>query len=484
MLLWRGVLDAARMAVGFKRKRWRDAQRVRVDLNGMMGDLIGEGGLADAEVAALGPRLAEVHEALLRQRRAGTLGFADLPYERRELRRIVRLADAVRGEIEDLVVLGIGSAALGTRALCTALPAAGGSGHVRVHVADTIDPEAFGSLLARLDLRRTLFNVISKSGDTPETMSQFLIVRDRLLKELGAVEYARHVVITTDAASGALRQIVNDEGFRSLAMPADVGGRFAVLSSVALFPAACAGIDVAEVLAGAADMAERCWDPSVDANPAFRHAGALFLAGEAHGARIVVIMPYAERLAMLADWFCQLWAESLGKARGESEARVHVGQTPVKAVGPSHQHTQLQLWVDGPRDKALVFIRVEDHGAEVVVPTSYEDLEQVGYLGGHGLGELVNLEQQATELALARAGRPTSTLVCPGINAFVLGQLLYLFEMEAVIIGGLLGVNPFDQPGLEDGKQLTYGLAGRPGYEGRRADVQRWLARKEGRRVL
>ena len=195
-------------------------------------------------------------------------------------------------------------------------------------------------------------------------------------------------------------------------------------------------------------------------------------------------MPYAQPLAAFGEWFCQLWAETLGKARDVAGAAVHRGITPIAALGPTDQHAQLQLWVDGPDDKTIVFVRVEDHGPEVTVPKSYEDLESVSYLGGLGLGELVNVEHQATELALAKAGRLSSTIICPRVHGFALGQLFYLLEMEAVVLAELLGVNPFDQPGLEEGKQLAYGLAGRPGAEARRAEVQRWVARKEARYVV
>jgi glucose-6-phosphate isomerase len=476
------------MAAGYRQKKWREAQRVRVDVNAMLTRAVA-GGIAESDIEELGPRLADAREALDRQRRAGLLAFADLPYGRAELKRTLRLADEVRGEFDDLVVLGIGGSVLGTRALYGALRAnehVSGTlrdGEMRVHIADSADPAAFSGLLARLDLRRTLFDVISKSGETPETMSQFLIVRDLLLKELGAVEYKRHVVVTTDAAQGTLRQIVNDEGFRDLAVPAGVTGRFSVLSAVSLFPAACAGIDVAEVLAGATDMDDRCREADPARNPALLHAGTLYLSQRA-GRRVLVLMPYSHVLAPLGAWFCQLWAESLGKARDLAGTTVHSGMTPIAAMGPSDQHAQLQLWVDGPDDKVVVFVRVEEHDADVMVPRSYEDLERIAYLGGLALGALVNMEQQATELALATAGRPSSTIVCPRVHAFALGQLFYLFEMEAVVMAHLLAVDPFDQPGLEEGKQLTYGLAGRAGAEARRADVQRWLAKKEVRYVI
>ncbi len=195
-------------------------------------------------------------------------------------------------------------------------------------------------------------------------------------------------------------------------------------------------------------------------------------------------MAYCERLAASADWFCQLWAESLGKAEDLTGRTVEWGQTPVRALGAADQHSQLQLYVEGPRDKVVLFARVEDHGVTVDLPTTYQDLEGVGYLGGHSLGELFNVEQRATELALAKRGRPSATLVLPAVNAFTLGQLLYLLETATVAVGALAGIDPFGQPGVEEGKRLAYGLMGRPGFEASRAEVEAWLARKDARFIL
>ena len=204
----------------------------------------------------------------------------------------------------------------------------------------------------------------------------------------------------------------------------------------------------------------------------------------AHAKPIVVFMAYCERLAATADWFCQLWAESLGKARDLAGRTVEWGQTPVRALGAADQHSQLQLYVEGPRDKVVLFARVEDHGAAVDLPTTYQDLEGVGYLGGHSLGELLNAEQRATELALAKRGRPSATLVLPAVNAFTLGQLLYLLETATVAVGALAGIDPFGQPGVGEGKRLAYGLMGRPGFEANRAEMEAWLARKDARFIL
>jgi glucose-6-phosphate isomerase len=448
---------------------------IHLDLNGLFATAVGAEGLAADDLARLEPTLTRVRDALATRRTAGELPFAELPYRRDDVRSVQDAANALATDFDTLVVLGIGGSALGARAILTALgdEAAG----LDVVVADSIDPDAFGVMLARLDVKRTLFNVVSKSGETAETMAQFLVVRDRLLRELGAVDYKQHIIVTTDAQQGALRQIVNDEGFRALPIPAGVDGRFSVLSPVGLFPAAATGVDVEELLAGAAHMDERCKTAaSALDDPACVLAAALATLANERRKPIVVLMPYCERLGATADWFCQLWAESLGKGGW--------GQTPLRALGAADQHSQLQLWVEGPPDKVVLFVRVEDHGATSDLPTTYQDLESVGYLGGHSLAELLNAEQRATELALAKRGRPSATIVLPALGAFTLGQLFYLFEMTTVAAGALVGVDPFGQPGVEESKHLAYGLMGRPGFEARRAEVEAWVARKDPRYIL
>jgi glucose-6-phosphate isomerase len=453
---------------------------VRLDVNGMMSEAIGEEGLTRGMVEAVAGSAAEVARDLAARRAAGELPFYDLPQQAEALRAVGKLADEVRGECDVLVVLGIGGSALGARTILTAL----GGGEVRVVVADNVDPWTFGRLLDELDLARTTFNVISKSGETAETMAQFLVVRDRLLRALGAIDYKKRVVITTDADQGYLRQIVNDEGFRDLVIPPGVGGRFSVLTPVGLFPAAVGGVRVEELLAGAAWMDGRLRSESPWENPAHLFATLLYLAETRRRRNVVVLMPYSDRLKDLAAWFAQLWAESLGKATNLDGNPAHTGQTPQAALGATDQHSQLQLYLDGPADKVVVLVRVEDHGREVEVPAAYNDLEGVRYLGGIGLGKLLNMEERATELALHKRRRMVMTLTLPQVNAFTLGQLFYLFEAATVFAGGLHRINPLDQPAVEEGKRLTYGLAGRKGWEDRRAEVEAWLAAKRSQYIL
>lgn len=475
----------------YRRKRWQSEMAVRVDVNGALDAVVGDGGIRVESLEELAPRAAEVHASLAARRRGKELRFPDLPFERSESRRIVELARDVRAEFDTLVVLGIGGSALGARALYGALrppfhgcrPGSEERG-ARLIVADNVDPRTFAAILDEVDPHRTAFNVISKSGETVETMSEFLIVRERLLKVLGAVDYTRRVIVTTDTASGPLRQIVNDEGFRSLAIPPSIVGAYSMLTAVGLFPAAVAGIDVAELLAGAAAMDERCRSESLFENPAYLHGAVQYLAASRHGKGVRVIMPYADALGGLADWFVQLWAEGLSGGREVDGARVATGQTPLRARGASDQHSLLQLLLEGPNDKMVTLVRVEDHGLRMEIPTGYADLEAVGYLGGRALGEILNLEERATEISLAKRGRMTTTLHVPAVNPFTVGQLVSLLQTETVFTAALLGVDPFRQPSIEAGRRLSHAMAGRRGLEGERVEIEGWMQKKSPRFVI
>lgn len=464
----------------YRRRATREAMSIRLDLNGMMAEAIGAAGIGREDVEAVAARVSEVAHVLKSRRSAGEVAFLDLPYEKHAVARIKELADEVRAESDTLVVLGIGGSALATKTMIDAL----GPATRRVVVADNVDPCTFGSLLDSLDLARTTFNVISKSGETAETMAQFLIVRDLLLRTLGAVDYVPRVVITTDADQGALRQIVHDEGFRDLVIPAGVGGRFSVLSSVGLFPAAVAGFKIDDLLAGAAWMDTRCQEPDTWKNPGRILGTLLYLADTRHQQRNVVMMPYSDRLRGFASWFCQLWAETLAKAETLEGHAVQVGQTPLAALGATDQHSLLQLLVQGPPDKVVLMIRVEDHGRELPIASAYSDLDAIGYLGGAGLGQLLNREQRGTELGLLKAQRPVLTLSLPQLNAFTIGQLFYLFEVAVIFAAGLYRIDPFNQPGVEESKRLTYGLMGRKGFEHKRAEVEQLLARKRAENIV
>lgn len=467
-----------------RRRRGQELPAVRLDVNGALATAVGTDGIEAVALDGLRPELERVRALLAARRGEGALPFAELPYRTADVKEIRRAVASVPEDVDTVVVLGIGGAALGADALTAALADPRAEG-VRVVVADSIDPAAFQLLLDAVDLRRTVFNVVSKSGETAETIARFLIVRDRLMRELGAVDYKRHLVVTTEAQRGSLRQIVNDEGFPSLAVPADVDGRFAALTAMGLFPAAVAGVDVEQLLAGAAALDERSRGAAdALADPPLALGGVLWHLAVSHGARIVVVMSYSERLAALGEWFSQLWSGSLGRAVDRTGRRVEWGQTAIRARGSADQHSHLQLYLEGPRDKVVLFLRVEDHGDSLTVPAAYQDLADVACVGGQSLGAVLNAEQTATEYALARHGRPSVTVSVPTVTPFAVGQLVYLFELATVAAAYLADVDPFGQPAIDEAKTLTYALLGRPELDGQRREVEAWVARKDARFVV
>ncbi|MGH7466651.1 MAG: glucose-6-phosphate isomerase [Longimicrobiales bacterium] len=454
--------------------------QLTIDYTNMLAPALDGHGLPSDVLAASAGHFARVHENVAQRRASGQLGFYDLPYASALIDDIERFAEKEGQAFAAVVVLGIGGSALGALALKQALAKpdwnslddAGRDYFPRLHVLDNIDPSTIGPLLDRIDVRRALFNVISKSGATAETMAQYLIVRERLGLSFPDDGYRAHLLFTTDPKQGVLRELADLEGIATLPIPPNVGGRFSVLSAVGLLPAALIGIDIRALLQGARDMDERCRAPALLDNPAGMFAMLQFLAHTRAGAHLHVMMPYSDRLYLTADWFRQLWAESLGKRVDLDGRQVCVGPTPIKALGATDQHSQLQLYMEGPFDKTITLLAVESFPIDVAIPNLYPEIEGLSYLGGHTLGELLEAERNATAMALARHGRMNLTIRLPTLNAHALGQLLMMLQIATVYAGVLYNVDPLDQPGVELGKQLTYALMGRSGFEPPRPDEQ------------
>jgi glucose-6-phosphate isomerase len=449
-------------------------QSIRLDYGNMMAPRLGGRGLDPDALSALAERFRAIHHDVHGRRETGELGFYQLLDPTELTAEIETFADGPGQAFENVVILGIGGSALGATSLLHALRGRDWNERSdeerdhfpRLFVLDNVDPDTVGSLLDRIDVRRTLFNVISKSGTTAETMSQFLIVRDRLAEALDDEDaIRRHLLFTTDPESGVLRQIADDEGVVTLPIPRNVGGRFSVLSAVGLLPAAMVGIDIERLLSGARAMRDRCETGDLLENPAGLYAALQWLADSGTGAPIHVMMPYSDRLYSMADWFRQLWAESLGKRVSRAGEEVFVGPTPVKALGATDQHSQVQLYMEGPFDKTITFLAVAEREHDLTIPTGYGEIEALGYLGGQTLGSLLDAERRATTAALAERGRMNMTLTLPRLDEHALGQLFVLLEIATVYAGALYDVDPLDQPGVELGKRLTYGLMGRPGVE-------------------
>ncbi len=434
--------------------------------------LDGEHGLPRTRLAELAGRFAEVQGEVRRRRAAGEYGFYRLTDQGETVRQISAFAEGLGQAYDHVLVLGIGGSALGTKALLNALRRPGWNElddegrdfFPRLTVLENVDPTSVEAALRRIDPRRVLVNVISKSGGTAETMAQYLVVRGWLEDALGPAA-SRHLVFTTDPARGALREMAARDGIAALEVPPAVGGRFSVLSPVGLLPAALVGVDPGALLRGASQAIEAAEADDLVGNPAALYAALHWAADTDLGARVHVLMPYTDRLREFSEWYRQLWAESLGKRVDRNGRVVHVGPTPVGAVGATDQHSQVQLFMEGPFDKVITFAVVDDLGSEVAIPARPDLPSDLAYLPGHSLGELLRAEYQATAAALARMGRMSCTLRLPDLSAETLGEAIMFFQLATGYAGVWYGVDPFDQPGVELGKRLTFAAMGRPGFE-------------------
>ena len=446
---------------------------ISIDYTNMMSTAVA-GGISEIEWAGSVATFEAAHARFRELAASEVVGFVGAATDEKLLSQSVAFAESARGNFDDVVVLGIGGSALGTIALRTALLAYGWNaldaaarrGFPRLHVLDNVDPVTIAGLLGRIDLARTLWIVISKSGGTAETMSQFLIVHSRYTE--GGLDPARNFVFVTDPTQGALRPLAQSLGVRALDIPSNIGGRFSVLTPVGVLPAALSGIDVRALLEGAADMARRCETAELGRNPAGVYAVSQWLSDTGHGRTMNVFMPYSDQLRDLADWFVQLWAESLGKVRRDGE---FVGQTPLPALGATDQHSQVQLFMEGPENKTLTFVSVKERGVDLEISGQFPDVTGVAYLAGHSLAELIDVELRATAGALAKRGRPNLTIAIDSVDPWHLGGLIMLLELATAYAGQLYGVDAFDQPGVELGKQFAYAMLGRPGSE---AAVKEW----------
>lgn len=443
------------------------SNRLSLDLNHAMSLSCGRGGLSEEDFSTLLPPLKRALASIAQQRSQGGLAWVDLPSDEAARREIQTLAAGLAGKFDDLVVLGIGGSSLGARAVFEALShpfhnllARDKRPGMRLFFPDNSDPNTLSALLDTLDLKHTAFAAVTKSGGTAETLAQLSVVKSCLDQSVGAQAFASQVVAVTDPKEGALRAIATQEGLASLPVPPAVGGRFSVLSACGLLPAAAAGIDVEALCAGASSVAKRFEEPANSNAPAML-AALLHFMDQKRARPLHVLMPYADALRGTGDWFVQLWAESLGKKQGDRA----VGPTPLRAVGATDQHSLLQLLMEGPSDKVVVFVSVEEVERDLEIPKVFAEHRATDYLAGLPMSRLLDTERRATTLALAKSERPSVTLKLPRLDAFHLGEMLMFFELATAVAGELYGVNPYDQPGVELGKRYTGGMLGREGYE-------------------
>ncbi len=384
---------------------------------------------------------------------------------------------SVIGKYDHFVVLGIGGSALGNIALQKSLKPLNWNRMTKtqrdelptIDIWDNVDPDFVQSNLEVIDPSKTLFNVISKSGTTAEAMSNYLIVRQLLLDK--GLSPKDHFVFTTDPEKGVLNKIIEQDGIKKFIIPPSVGGRFSVLTPVGLISAAAAGIDIEKLVQGAVNSKKRLFESSIQDNPAAMIALHHMLFGE-KGMAINVMFSYSNALFYWADWFRQIWAESLGKATDNDGNQINYGLTPVKAIGPTDQHSQVQLYNDGPNDKVITFLKVENFNHQMTIPSLHNDIEALSYLGEKSLNQLIDAEQRATAYAVKNHGRPNMAVEFPRIDEEHIGEFIFVYEMATTLLGYMKHINPFDQPGVEDGKIYTYALMGRKGFEEKRKEIE------------
>ncbi|MDI6641571.1 MAG: glucose-6-phosphate isomerase [Elusimicrobiota bacterium] len=463
---------------------------LKLNYSNCLSEFIGsQHGISIEEIEQLKVKLVEAHKNLQTKKSDGKLGFMELPYKIDEAKKIKQFAEKHRRKFDNFVVVGIGGSALGNIALQQALnhpnwnllPRKAPRGGARISrnglklfVADNVDPEYIAGMLDLVDLRKTLINVISKSGTTAEALANFFVIREKLVKVVGKNGLSQHLVFTTDRQKGYLRELANIGAcFQTFEIPENVGGRFSVLSPVGLLSSAFTGIDVVKLLEGAREMSDRCSTEDIYSNPALMYAAIQYLMYQKNK-KINVMMSYSNALYGIADWFRQLWAESLGKRVDNTGKTVNVGPTPIKALGVVDQHSQIQLYIEGPYDKVITFLSVEKFRETVRIAKTKDK----HYLGGHTLNELFKSEEVATRLALTKQSRPNCTITLPEINEISIGELIFMLELSTAYMGELFNIDAYDQPGVELGKQLTYALLGRPGYEEKKAELEREMCGK------
>ena len=410
------------------------------------------------------------------------LQWMNLGYNEETIWYVREFAAMVENRFDNVLIIGLGGSALGGKAVCEALlppywnflTKEQRKNYPRIFFLDNIDPDQMNSLLQILDLKKTLVNVITKSGSTAEVMAQYMLLKDLMEKELGD-DYRKNVIATTDRNVGILKQLSDQEGYKTFYIPDDVEGRFSVFSAVGLLPFALVGIDIEEITQGIKDMDLALKNTDINYNIAAQNALIHFLSDVKKGKKISVMMPYSNRLRYVADWYCQLWAESLGKERDKDNNIVHTGQTPVKAIGVTDQHSQIQLYNEGPNDKIISFLRVKEFDTEITIPNIFE-YTGLSYLGGKTMNKLFNAEADSTMASLIDYKRPNVTIKIPKVSPYYLGQLLYMLEVQTAITGALYNIDPFNQPGVEQSKNYTYALMGRVGYEDSAKEVMEKLA--------
>ncbi|MFA6099684.1 MAG: glucose-6-phosphate isomerase [Patescibacteria group bacterium] len=400
--------------------------------------------------------LHEAHKNVLTLLKSGEQGWLDVLEDQPYLKSIEDCAKKF-SKFKNCLVLGIGGSDLGTRALYAALGNKT-KGTELWFSGDTTDPDEISRVFDQIPWDKTCINVISKSGRTLETMAAFFEARQRMEKKIGSKKTSERIICTTDPEHGDLRELALKKGYAILEIPQNIGGRFSVLTAVGLFPLALAGVKVKDLLKGAIAMRDDWMEEHGSAHFIDRFAGWQVVHETRKKRNIHVLFAYAGRLSSFANWWRQLWAESLGKAQRRNGQKKSFGPTPVVSVGPTDQHSQVQLYRDGPDDKIYTFLTVEGQGSKLRVPASAKTFGPMSAAAGKTFAKLLEAEADGTFEALVDAKRPAGRISLPKVDENSLGALIVFFELATAVAGELYEINAYDQPGVEAGKLRTQQL--------------------------
>jgi glucose-6-phosphate isomerase len=450
---------------------------IQLDYTNALETAVGSHGLPEKALVSAAEIAEKAVKTIDAAHAQGDLAFAGLPIQQEPVEDVVRFAH--EHAYKNILILGIGGSALGPAALESALSPA--TSDRKLVVLDNIDPDFIAGSLEILHPKDTFINVIAKSGVTAETMATFAVVRKWMTDSLGPAALKDRVACTTDPEEGDLLKIAKEEKFKTFVIPKKVGGRFSVLTPVGTLPAALLGLDVQAIMRGAAATAEQS-RKSLPENPALTAAFLQWALDQQKNKSILVLFPYSQALWKFAFWFKQLWGESLGKRFNRQKEEKFYGQTPTAALGVTDQHSQLQLFIEGPNDKSFMFWAVREFKKSLKISHPYSSFGSMNYLEGRSVAELFEAERRATEMAVTEAKRPNSTVFVDRIDAETIGSLIMFSQYMTAYAGEFYDINAFDQPGVEYGKKLTFCQMDRPGFEQYRDKID--AERKKTRRIV
>ncbi len=438
---------------------------ISVDYTYVLKDVIGENGLDRSDIKKYEDNVSKAIDAIIEDHEKGKLSFLNLPSDFSLVKEIESFVKSLSFSYENIIIVGIGGSSLGIQAISQALLPYYNNifEKPRVLFLENVDPETISEFFEKVEIEKSIAVVITKSGSTAETISQFMILKDAFDEKLKE-KASERIIVITDPEKGDLLKIAKKEGYITFAIPQNVGGRFSVLTSVGLLPAELTGISSRKILEGAEAVLNKIKNKDIFGNPAALVAVILLEYFE-RGRNIYVMFPYSSKLYLLADWFRQLWAESLGKRYDKSGKEIRWGQTPVKALGAVDQHSQVQLYMEGPHDKIFGFLEVKNKRKDMKIPEILEGYSSTSYLRGHKISELIDSEKKGTELALAKNGKPSFTYTFEEISPESIGEFFIMMEMQTAIAGEILNLDTYNQPGVELGKKLTYAFLGRKGFD-------------------